>query len=140
LYFDLRKIYYEIKRVRLHPHLREWVRSTISKCLISRLGHSGIDWSEDCTTTITGCEVAEPPPESHSSEELEAKIADFVAAYFAQHPRAMDTAEGIVEWWMPPDRIRADPQTMKRVLDRLVEQGMIERVGTGEYAHYRLKS
>jgi hypothetical protein len=99
-----------------------------------------MDWSEDCTSIITGCELADPPPESHSSEELEATITEFVTAYFAQHPRAMDTAAGIVEWWMPADKVRADPETMKRVLDRLTEQGTLERVGTGEYAHYRLKS
>jgi hypothetical protein len=83
--------------------------------------------------------LAEPPSESHSSESLEANITDLVTGYFAQHPRAMDTAAGIMEWWMPGDKIRADPETMKRVLDRLIEQGMLERIGSGEYAHYRLR-
>ena len=67
------------------------------------------------------------------------KITELVTAYFAQHPRAMDTAAGIVEWWIPVDKMRTDPETMKRVLERLTEQGILERIGTGEYAHYRLK-
>jgi predicted transcriptional regulator of viral defense system len=29
---------------------------------------------------------------------------------------------------------------MEKVLDRLTEQGLLERIGSGEYAHYRLKS
>jgi hypothetical protein len=88
----------------------------------------------------TGYELAEPPPESHGSKSLEEAITELVTAYFVQHPRAMDTAAGIVEWWMPANKIRADPQTMEKVLDRLTEQGLLERIGSGEYAHYRLKS
>jgi predicted transcriptional regulator of viral defense system len=29
---------------------------------------------------------------------------------------------------------------MRRVLDQLVERGLLERIGQGNYAHYRLKA
>jgi hypothetical protein len=74
-----------------------------------------------------------------NDEGQEAVMTEFVMAYFAEHPLAMDTVEGIVEWWMP-DKIRPDQEAMRNVLDRLTEQGTLERIGAGEYAHYRLKS
>jgi predicted transcriptional regulator of viral defense system len=71
---------------------------------------------------------------------VEAKITGLLMEYFAQHPRAMDTAEGVVEWWIPAERIRTDAEAVHRILERLTEQGVLERIGSGEYAHYRLKS
>ena len=98
------------------------------------------EWHADCSfAELRGCELPEPPGRG-SYEQQEAKIAEFVMTYFAQRPRAMDTVAGIMEWWMPADRIQLDLQTMKKVLDSLTEQGTLERVGAGEYAHYRLKS
>jgi Fe2+ or Zn2+ uptake regulation protein len=71
---------------------------------------------------------------------VETEITEILVEYFAQHPRAMDTAGGILEWWIPAEKIRADIETVRRILDRLSEQGVLERMGSGEYAHYRLKS
>lgn len=69
---------------------------------------------------------------------MEVRITELLMEYFAQHPRAMDTAAGIVEWWIPREKVRTDIETVQRILDQLAEQGMLERIGTGEYAHYRL--
>jgi predicted transcriptional regulator of viral defense system len=52
----------------------------------------------------------------------------------------MDTANGIADWWVPAGGIRVDPTAMRRVLDQLVERGLLERIGQGNYAHYRLRS
>ena len=79
------------------------------------------------------------PPGPVNDEQQEAEMTEFVMAYFAQHPRAMDSAAGIVEWWMP-EKIRPDQDAMRKVLDRLTQRGILERIGSGEYAHYRLKS
>ncbi|HSZ60735.1 MAG TPA: hypothetical protein VK828_03000 [Terriglobales bacterium] len=84
--------------------------------------------------------MADPPPESQSPGFVEAKITELLMEYFARHPRAMDTAAGVVEWWIPAEKIRTDAETVRRILDRLTEQGVLERIGSGEYAHYRLKS
>lgn len=84
-----------------------------------------------------GGNLAEPP---EPSDAQEAEITEFVMNYFARNPRAMDTAAGVLEWWMPEGRIRVDVKTMKRALDRLTDHGLLDRIGAGEYAHYRLKS
>lgn len=78
-----------------------------------------------------------PEPWASESAEREAKIAAMVMDYFAQRNRAMDTVAGIIDWWLPQD---IDLETMQRVLDRLTANGTLERIGSGEHAHYRLKS
>ena len=84
--------------------------------------------------------MADPPPVSQSPSTAEAKITEFLMEYFAQNPRAMDTAAGVVDWWIPAEKIRTNAETVRRILERLTEQGLLERIGTGEYAHYRLRS
>lgn len=79
------------------------------------------------------------PQGQFEDEQREAETAEFVMAYFAKHPRAMDTVAGIAEWWMP-EGIRPDHDLMRKVLELLAQRGLLERVGSGEYAHYRLKS
>lgn len=87
------------------------------------------------TVRVRGCLL--PEPAASDSAEREAKTAKMVMDYFAQRARAMDTLAGIMDWWLPQD---IDLETMQRVLDRLTEQGSLERIGSGEHAHYRLKS
>ena len=79
--------------------------------------------------------MQEPPPSDSASREE--KITEMVMDYFSQRARAMDTLAGIMDWWLPQD---TDLETMKKVLDRLTEKGTLERIGSGEHAHYRLKS
>jgi hypothetical protein len=85
-----------------------------------------------------GNDLAQPPG-SASDEQQEAEMTEFVIAYFTEHPRAMDTVAGIADWWMP-ERVRPDQVVMRKVLDRLTQDGLLERIGNGDYAHYRLKS
>lgn len=68
--------------------------------------------------------------------ELEAAIRH----YLADHPDAMDTTEGIGEWWLMRERLRVDLAALTRILRRLTDDGVLERIGTGEGARYRLKS
>ena len=37
---------------------------------------------------------------SMTSDELDQELATAVQAYLADHPAAMDTPEGIAEWWL----------------------------------------
>lgn len=60
--------------------------------------------------------------------------------YLAEHPEAMDTTEGIAEWWLMRQRIRVDLEAVVRVLSRLTGEGVLERIGEGEFARYRLKA
>ena len=80
------------------------------------------------------------PPELAGGEEYEAELARAVMEYLSQHPRAMDTVNGIVDWWIPAGGVRVDPVSMRRVLDQLVQRGFLERIGQGNYTHYRLKT
>ena len=64
------------------------------------------------------------------------KIGAAVIQYLVEHPQAMDTAEGIADWWIR-DGESHDVEQVRRVLGRLADRGLIERVGTGKYAHYR---
>ena len=76
-------------------------------------------------------------PWASESAERESKISQMVMDYFAQRAKAMDTLAGVMDWWLPED---IDLETMQKVLDRLTEQGNLERIGSGENAHYRLRS
>ena len=72
-------------------------------------------------------------------ELFESPIASKVVEYLRQHPQAMDTATGIAEWWIPEVGKQVDKLEMERALDELVQKGLVERVGAGVRAHYRLK-
>ncbi|HMD96324.1 MAG TPA: hypothetical protein VKM93_03200 [Terriglobia bacterium] len=66
------------------------------------------------------------------------ELAEAVSAYLAQHPQAMDSLEGIAEWWLPRSSGHVDLNALARTLDVMVEHGILEKVGTGRVS-YRLK-
>ncbi len=84
-----------------------------------------LGFASDCM----GCEV-------HSEESL----AELVIAYLAEHPNAMDTLDGIAEWWIMRQQFRVDIERLATVLNRLTECGQLDRIGSGSTARYRLKS
>lgn len=51
----------------------------------------------------------------------------------------MDTYEGIAEWWLMRERIHFDLAALTRTLHRLMEEGVLEEIGSGGGARYRLK-
>jgi hypothetical protein len=59
--------------------------------------------------------------------------------YLAEHPEAMDTAEGIAEWWFMRQRLDVDLDTLAKTLRRLTDEGVLERIGAGIDARYRLR-
>jgi hypothetical protein len=69
---------------------------------------------------------------------LDVTVDRAVLSYLADHPDAMDTLEGIAEWWIERERIRLDVLAVSRALGRLMDRGVIEKVGAGERALYRL--
>jgi len=76
-------------------------------------------------------------PREITWREPELELA--VRHYLAEHPEAMDTTEGIAEWWIMRERIRFDLAALTRILHRLTEEGILERIGSGDEARYRLK-
>jgi hypothetical protein len=62
-----------------------------------------------------------------AAANLEA-IEELIVTYFDLHPRAMDTAEGIAEWWLMPIGV----QVVRAALDRLERIGVVQRCGPSE--------
>jgi hypothetical protein len=69
----------------------------------------------------------------------EQALADAVLLYLQEHPSAMDTLSGIADWWIRRQRIRVDVVRLARVLGRLVDRGVLERLESGEECRYRMR-
>ena len=61
-----------------------------------------------------------------------------VVAYIAEHPDAMDTIEGIAEWWIARQRISVNVNRLASVLEELVRFGSLESVDVAGERMYRL--
>lgn len=75
-----------------------------------------------------------------SGSRNEDDMAAAILGYLAEHPRAMDTLEGIAEWWLMRQQVRIDIITLRRVLRRLTNSGVLEEIGSGTQQLYRRKS
>ena len=69
----------------------------------------------------------------------ERRVARVIQNYLAHHPKAMDTLEGIAEWWIPREHVRANITIIEKVLADLIRQGTVEAFGTGKDMRYRLR-
>ncbi len=67
------------------------------------------------------------------------EVAESILAYLAEHPQAMDTVEGIAQWWIMRQQVRVNVTTLARVLQGLADKGLLEQIGDGEQRRYRLK-
>jgi hypothetical protein len=76
----------------------------------------------------SGCEI-------HEEDQLAAGIL----SYLADHPHAMDSAEGIAEFWLTQTKVRVVRQVLEKVLRRLTGSGVLEEVGRAPACFYRLK-
>jgi len=70
----------------------------------------------------------------------DAELEAAVRRYLAEHPEAMDTTEGIADWWLMRERTRVDLEALVRTLGRLSDQGVLKKIGTGDRARYRLNN
>ncbi len=68
------------------------------------------------------------------------QLAQSVLAYLTEHPRAMDSVEGIAQWWIMQQQIRVNITTLTRVLRGLVDRGLLEVFGDEGHRWYRLKA
>jgi hypothetical protein len=75
----------------------------------------------------------------HPVQDDEDAVAEAVKEYVRRHPESMDTVEGIAEWWIPGRVRHPTLQVLKKVLDRLTAEGVLNRVQRGERAHYRAR-
>ena len=75
------------------------------------------------------------PPANESESDLRRAVVE----YLEENPEAMDTLEGIAEWWVMRQRIRTSVSTIERVVRRLVDEGLLEQVGPPQRPRFRLK-
>jgi hypothetical protein len=75
-------------------------------------------------------------PENQEEERI---AAEALLNYLGDCPQAMDTEEGIAEWWLMRQQAKVAAQTLTKVLKQLVDSGRLEAVGTAEHMRYRLK-
>ena len=62
-----------------------------------------------------------------------------ILAYLVEHPRAQDTLEGIMQWWLLEQQIKQWIAQAQTALDQLVAQGLaLERKGRDGQIHYRI--
>ena len=81
----------------------------------------------------------EPPEFRWSKKQQERELAELVLGYLSEHPNGMDTLEGIAEWWIPRQQVRIDVERLARVLQDLIQQGVLERIGPENSSLYRLR-
>ena len=67
------------------------------------------------------------------------KIGNEILAYLVDNPKAQDTLEGIVEWWLLERAIKFQELQVKKALAELVAKGLvIEQKGNNSNIHYRV--
>ena len=67
------------------------------------------------------------------------EIGNEILAYLVDHPKAQDTLEGIVDWWLLERAIKFQEAQVKKALAELVDKGwVIEQTGKDSKIHYRL--
>ncbi len=64
-----------------------------------------------------------------------------IIEYLRRHPDAADTADGILDWWMPVQREENAKVEIQQALSEFVERGLLEQVVLGNGNRlYRLTS
>jgi len=69
----------------------------------------------------------------------ESKIGNEILSYLVENPKAQDTLEGIVEWWLLEQKIKYETARVQEALSELVAKGLIlEKKGSNSQRHYRI--
>lgn len=76
---------------------------------------------------------------SIDQEDRATAIRQAILAYLNECPKAMDTFEGIAEWWVMRQQIRLEIQAVCNAIEQLVEQGVLEEFSKHGIQYYRLK-
>ena len=67
------------------------------------------------------------------------QIVNEILAYLVDHPKAQDTFEGIVNWWLLERSIKFQEAQVKKALDELVAKGLaIELKGNDSKIRYQV--
>ena len=66
-------------------------------------------------------------------------LGSAILAYLGERSQAMDTVEGIAEWWLLRQRVISAVQQVERVVQQLTSSGILETVEHGRTTLYRLR-
>jgi hypothetical protein len=70
---------------------------------------------------------------------LKSEMAFEILAYLVRHPKAQDTFEGILEWWLLERHIERQRLALVETMEELVDSGLvIARQGRDRRERYRL--
>jgi Fe2+ or Zn2+ uptake regulation protein len=67
-----------------------------------------------------------------TTNNLHAEIQTILLGYLEDHPKALDTAAGIQQWWLLRRISQYSVDRVQRALDQLVETGFIQAVVLGD--------
>jgi predicted HTH transcriptional regulator len=96
--------------------------------------------SDSCSVPLEQKKKRAQSVQSMSQEnEEERAVTEAFVHYLAKCPQAMDTEEGIAEWWLMRHQAKVAAEMVRKVLKQLTENGRIEQLGTGQHTRYRLK-
>ena len=71
--------------------------------------------------------------------ERDPKLTYMILSYLQTHPNAMDTLEGIAEWWILSEKIKLNLAKVKLALDVLMDEHIIEKKSfNGQKVYYQL--
>ena len=82
----------------------------------------------------------ENAPFADRPDDVDVAMRQELLEYLREHPHAMDSLEGVVEWWLPRHTIRITVERVARALEALTRDGHIEKVSDGEHVWYRLRA
>jgi hypothetical protein len=76
--------------------------------------------------------------ENRDEDEVDS-VCDELVGYLQAHPNAMDTLNGIADWWLPLHQVSIGVERVAHALRTLESRGLIERVGSEDRPLFRLR-
>ncbi|MGQ0648557.1 MAG: hypothetical protein ACT4P7_13410 [Gemmatimonadaceae bacterium] len=70
--------------------------------------------------------MASPHRSTGSDLDADTRLRELVLGYLDDHPTAMDTLDGIAEWWILRQQIEIEVRRVSAVLATLVHEGVLE--------------
>jgi len=69
------------------------------------------------------------------------EVALKILRYLDHNPKAADTVEGILEWWLPKQSMYEEKRVVEQALDRMVSRSFLLAMQSSDARkHYRLNT
>ncbi len=65
-------------------------------------------------------------------------LRELILGYLREHPLAMDSLQGIADWWIPRYTVRVDVERVAEALAELQRLGLVERANDADPPLFRL--